>query len=291
MSIWYDGNDLNLYRGDSGSIIFSNLPCCKGYRVYFSVKSISTDEIIFEKSADPSFYYINNEGVEQFPEEGETEEEFIIRMEEAVSEGTIMRRGRARVFIDACDTEKLMVLKTKDKAVYYYGLKVCYASSGMENTLIPRTTVDEETGEIIFVDPPHFNVYHKYVEGIEDITCYDELEEASKDPKTYGLQPLLTPGDNVTIDEDTNVISFSSFRLSQLPDVELTDLQDGDFLVYDATKRKWVNKAIQIPPCPEPIVDGGDSDTVQSLVVDGANSQAVPFNTLDGGDAGTNEGE
>ena len=79
MSIWYDGNDLNCYRGDSGSIIFKNLPCCEGYRIYFSVKSSKTDEIIVEESADVSFYYIDNEGNQQYPLPGETDEEFIQR--------------------------------------------------------------------------------------------------------------------------------------------------------------------------------------------------------------------
>ena len=59
MSIWYDGNNLNMYRGDSGSIIFKNLPCCEGYRVYFSIKSANSNEIIIERSGDVSFYYID----------------------------------------------------------------------------------------------------------------------------------------------------------------------------------------------------------------------------------------
>ena len=285
MSIWYDGNNLNMYRGDSGHIWFKNLPCCKGYRIYFSVKSTKTNDIIFEVSGDPTFYYINNEGVEQFPNEGETQEEFEERMEEGIKDGSIMRRGKASVFITAQHTELLFVLKGETDNEYYYGLKACYASSGMENTLIPKTTIDEETGKVIFSDPPKFIVRPKYVEGIVNCECLDDIEEVAKNPKDYGIQPLLVPGENVDIDPETNVISFSSFRLNELPDVEITDLQDGDFLVYDANKKKWVNKAIKIPPTPEPIVDGGQSSSIQSLVVDGSNSQAVPFNTLDGGDA------
>lgn len=287
MSIWYDGNDLNCYRGDSGSIIFKNLPCCEGYRIYFSVKSSKTDEIIVEESADVSFYYIDNEGNQQYPLPGETDEEFIQRMEEGMKDGSILKRGMGRIFITAEDTEKLYVARESEKNAYYYGLKACYASSGMENTLIPKTTVDEETGKIVFDKPPHFNLYHKYVEGIQDFTCIDDFEEKAKDPKTYGLQPLLTPGARVQITED-NVITFDDIYLGDLADVEITDLQDGDMLVYDASIRKWVNKQVKIPPTPEPIVDGGESDANPSLIVDGSNSQAVPYNTLDGGEAAGN---
>jgi len=285
MSIWYDGNDLNMYRGDSGSIIFKNLPCCEGYRVYFSVKSTKSNEIIVERSGDVSFYYIDNEGNQQYPLPGETEEEFIQRMEEGMKDGSILKRGISRIFITAEDTERLFVLKGTEKNAYYYGLKACYASSGMENTLIPKTTVDEETGKIIFEPAPFLNVYPKYVEGIQTCDCMDDIDEIAKDPKDYGIQPLLTPGDRVQITED-NVITFDEIYIGDLADVELTDLQDGDMLVYDATKKKWVNKQIKIPPTPEPIVDGGESDANPSLIVDGSNSQAVPYNTLDGGEAG-----
>lgn len=287
MSIWYDGNNLNMYRGDSGSIIFKNLPCCEGYRVYFSVKSANSNEIIIERSGDVSFYYIDNNGNQQYKQEGETDEEFIHRMEEGTAEGTILKRGMSKIFIEATDTEKLYVARESEKNSYYYGLKACYASSGAENTLIPKTTIDEKTGKIIFDKPPYLNVYPKYVEGIESCDCFEDIEEEAKDPKKYGLQPLLTPGDRVQITED-NVISFLQdvIFLADLPDVEITDLQDGDFLCYNATKKKWVNKQIKIPPTPEPIVDGGESDTNPSLIVDGDNSQAVPYNTLDGGEAG-----
>ena len=202
-----------------------------------------------------------------------------------MKDGSILKRGMARVFVEAEDTERLYVARESDKNAYYYGLKACYASSGMENTLIPKTTVDEKTGKIIFDNPPHLNVYPKYVEGIQTCDCLEDIEEKAKDPKTYGLQPLLTPGDRVQITED-NVITFDEIYIGDLADVELTDLQDGDFLCYDATKRKWVNKQIKIPPTPEPIVDGGESDANPSLIVDGSNSQAVPYNTLDGGEAG-----
>ena len=105
MSIWYDGSNLNMYRGDTGSIIFKNLPCCTGYRVFFSVKSEVSNEIIFESSGDPEYYYIDNEGIEYEKNSGETEEEFITRMEALVESGEAIKKGKCRIYISAEKTE------------------------------------------------------------------------------------------------------------------------------------------------------------------------------------------
>ena len=128
MSIWYDGTNLNMYRGDSGSIIFRNLPCCIGYRVYFSVKSEASNDIIFECAGDPEYYYIDNEGVEYEKNESETEEEFIQRMEQLVESGEAIKKGNCRIYIQSEKTEKLFLLKGESQRKYYYGLKICFAS-------------------------------------------------------------------------------------------------------------------------------------------------------------------
>ena len=101
-------------------------------------------------------------------------------MEQGMKDGSIQRRGKASVFITAEHTELLFVLKGTTENEYYYGLKACYASSGMENTLIPKTTIDEETGKIIFADPPKFIVKPKYVEGLTSCDCLDDIEEKAK---------------------------------------------------------------------------------------------------------------
>lgn len=216
MSIWCDGTDLYLYRGDTATLQFSGLPACLGYRVYFSAKSTKTKEIIFECAADPEYYYIDNNGDEIFKREDETEYEFIQRMERAVEAGDAIKKGRCKIFISSDKTEKLWLLKTQQTNDYYYGLKICFASTGVENTIIPKTTVDEETGEIIFEEPPKIIVRPKYVEGIMPLEDFDNVEIAGQDPKAYGLQPLLTPNTKyISIDKD-NIISLSDTMAEEM---------------------------------------------------------------------------
>ena len=138
MSIWCDGTDLYLYRGDSAALQFSGLPGCLGYRVYFSVKSIRSKEIIFECGGDPEYYYVNNDGEEYVKKEDESEYDFIKRMEALVESGDAIKRGRCKIFVSSDKTEKLWLLKTEEKNTYYYGLKICFAHNGVENTIIPK---------------------------------------------------------------------------------------------------------------------------------------------------------
>lgn len=243
MSIWCDGTDLNVYRGDSFSLIFSGLPCCTGYRVYFSVKSKRTDEIIFESAGDPEYYYIDNDGEEYKKEPGETDAEFIARMEALVESVDAIKKARCKIFVSSNKTEKLFVLKTQTTNEYYYGLKICFSSTGVENTIIPEIKVDEETGEIIFKDPPKFIVRPKYVEGIMPLEDYDAIDDERQNPEDYGLQPLVTPVYPLKFDKRYNLtIDMDALRLEMLPNVEINDLQDGDILVYSASKGKWINK-------------------------------------------------
>jgi len=244
MSIWYDGTNLNMYRGDAGRIIFKNLPCATGYRVYFSVVNETSKEIIFECSGDPEYYYINvDDGTEYEKNEGETDEEFIIRMEELVDKGDAIKKGRCIIFVTSEQTEKLFLLKSETEKKFYFGLKICFSSTGLENTLIPQTTKDEETGEIIFKNPPEIIIRQKYVEGILPCNDFDDIEIAVQDPKTYGLQPLLAPISPLSIDKENNLtIDFNLITLNKLANVEITDPEDGDILVYRASTGTWINK-------------------------------------------------
>lgn len=280
MSIWCDGTDLNVYRGDSFSIIFSGLPCCSGYRVYFSVKSTKSDTIIFESSGDPVFYYLNNEGEEYQKLPTETEAEFIARMEALVESGDAIKKGRCKIFVSADKTEQLFVLKNKPLAEYCYGLKICFSATGVENTIIPETQIVEETGEIIFKDPPKFIVRPKYVEGILPCDDYEDFDYAKQDPKDYGLQPLLTPVYPLQVDKKNNLlIDMDVMSLNLLADVEITDLQDGDSLIFNARKGKWINKHQT-----EEDVDGGDPGTqyFDSIADNGDPSTNSFDNIIDG---------
>lgn len=221
MSIWYDGSNLNMYRGDSGTLIFTGLPSCIGYRIYFSVKSIKSGEIIFEVSSDPEYYYVDNDGVVIEREEGETEEEYIARCEALVAEHEAVKCAKCTIFLSSENTEKLSVLKTEKINEYYYGLKMCFAETGVENTLIPLTRYDEETKQYIFYDPPKLIVRPKYTEGIQTCDNYEDIETESKNPKSYGLQPLLVETDTIKIEKD-NRISVSPELISKINDLKQT---------------------------------------------------------------------
>lgn len=223
MSIWYDGTNLNMYRGDSGSLVFTGLPCCPGYRVFFSVKSIKSGDIIFECSGEPENYYIDNEGELICKEPGESEEDFIYRCEQMVESGSAMKRGKCRIFITPDKTEKLFVAKGQTQNEYYYGLKICFSSTGIENTLIPQTKFDEETGEIIFKNPPKLILKPKYTEGTLPCECMDDIDVVAQNPKDYGIQPLLTESENIVIDQKTDVIDISDELSAKISQVDRID--------------------------------------------------------------------
>ena len=48
MSIWYDGTDLHMFQGDTGSLLISGLPTDATYKAYFAVKSIKSGDLLFE---------------------------------------------------------------------------------------------------------------------------------------------------------------------------------------------------------------------------------------------------
>lgn len=279
MSIWYDGTNLNLYRGDAGRLIFKNLPCSLGYRVFFSVVSEITKEIVFECAGDPEYYYIDNEGEEYTKNPGETDAEFIERMEELCRKGDAMKRGRCTIFVSSDKTEKLWLLKQETQRKFYFGLKICFSSTGLENTLIPSTKLDEETGEVVFSDPPEVIVKPKYVEGLMPVCDYDDIDVVQQNPADYGIQPLVTPVYPLKFDKDYNLtIDTDALKLEMLPNVEINDLQDGDILVYSASKGKWINKH------ENEVIDGGDPDTTTfDVITNGGYPDTTSYNnTIDG---------
>lgn len=59
-----------------------------------------------------------------------------------------------------------------------------------------------------------------------------------------GKQDVLTAGDNISIDPNTNTISATDTNtIAGLTDVNLNQLTDGQTLVYDANNQEWVNGA------------------------------------------------
>ena len=131
---------------------------------------------------------------------------------------------------------------------------------------------------------------NRHNEEIQDLRAdFDSLGDMAWE---YGedWQRKLEPGDGIIIDED-NVISVSynpTVKLSDLTDVQITNLQDSDILVYNASLRKWVNQQYTpgpTPPTPGDNVDGGQPGTgsFDTSIDGGAPGTAVFDMTIDGG--------
>lgn len=56
--------------------------------------------------------------------------------------------------------------------------------------------------------------------------------------------PGLVMPDGVTITVDATGLIVASLNVSDLKDIKLTNLANGDFLKYDGTQSKWVNVAL-----------------------------------------------
>lgn len=69
--------------------------------------------------------------------------------------------------------------------------------------------------------------------GASDLS---DLDDVSIDNPEVGQQ-LIYDGNKW----ENQFASISPLSLAQLRDVEITDLQDGDFITYDSTSEKWVN--------------------------------------------------
>lgn len=74
--------------------------------------------------------------------------------------------------------------------------------------------------------------------------------------------------------------------LSIFSKVEITNLQDGDYLAYDAKKNAWVNRG-GTPIPPTDVIDGGNASDKATNTLDGGNAWTVEFDIIiDGGTAG-----
>lgn len=235
MSVWYDGENLNMYKGDYGIITFQGLPVDKEYKAYFSIKSTKTNEILLETSADVEPYFVDENGIEIFDDD--------YYSSESSESGEIYEYGKAKIVLLPSMTDKLPILKNEEYAKYYFGLKICCVEDGDEDTLIPAVIVDEETGIPHFEDAPYFILRQKYVEGLLPFKQYcDDIDEVEKDPADYGLQKLLEEGDGITITGGNIISCTKKFKLEDLTNVKITNLKDGDVLTFDSSSGNWINK-------------------------------------------------
>lgn len=89
-------------------------------------------------------------------------------------------------------------------------------------------------------------VGENYVAYLDDTGAYEgtdyKVNGESLITKINAKQDKLIQGTNITIGADGKTISATDTdEVSELTDVELTDLADGQVLKWDATNEKWVN--------------------------------------------------
>lgn len=220
MSIWYDGTDLHMFQGDTGSLLVSGLPIDKTYKLYFSVKSIKSGDILFEIVSDVKTYWFDKNGniIPKLYDETDAEYEERMKKLEKENPGEVFVSGCASILISSLLSNKLNVLANEIKHEYYYALKLCNETGDIQNTLIPKVSLDD-TGRPIFQNPVKIIVRPKYVQGM--YTC------SSK----YDTEPdiVYIPVDTSTLDQvNINVDSASSITdygiLSNKPKINGVEL-------------------------------------------------------------------
>ena len=83
-------------------------------------------------------------------------------------------------------------------------------------------------------------------------------------PKIF-LQPELIEGDNIDIAQDGKTIS-SNTPLANITDTDITEVEDGQALIYDETSGKWVNGEGGTPIEPNPAAAA--TDTLSTIKID-----------------------
>lgn len=228
MSIWYDGTDLNMFQGDTGSIIFSGLPTNKKYIAYFGVTSTTTRDVIFEVSSDVGAFWFDEHGVIINKEENETDEAYELRVQ-ALSMMTppqAYKVGCAVIYISAELSNKLIVAKSKDSAEYYFAFKICNEDGTVENTIIPKVYIDENN-QLVFPEPPRIIVRPRYVQGM--YTCYSTYD-TNPELVYIALDTSALNDAKISVDSMTAISDYG--KLTNKPKINGVEL-DGELDAHD----------------------------------------------------------
>ncbi len=228
MSIWYDGTDLNMFQGDTGSIIFSGLPTNKKYIAYFGVTSTTTRDVIFEVSSDVGAFWFDEHGVIINKEEDETDESYELRMQNLskMNPPQAYKVGCAVIYISAELSNKLIVAKSKDSAEYYFAFKICNEDGTVENTIIPKVYIDENN-QLVFPEPPRIIVRPRYVQGM--YTCYSTYD-TNPELVYIALDTSALNDAKISVDSMTTISDYG--KLTNKPKINGVEL-DGELDAHD----------------------------------------------------------
>lgn len=122
--------DLKLYCGDTGNLRISNLPTDKNYKVYWEIIRAKTQETVFELELDSN------------------------------------QADNVLFNLDSQHSDQLTVPNINTPETYYWSIKICDPETGAEDTVIPKTKVDPDTGLATFSKPYKLIVLYKMVEGL-----------------------------------------------------------------------------------------------------------------------------
>ena len=122
--------DLKLYCGDTGNLRISNLPTDKNYKVYWEIIRAKTQETVFELELDSN------------------------------------QADNVLFNLDSKHSDLLTVPNINTPETYYWSIKICDPETGAEDTVIPKTRVDPDTGLATFSKPYKLIVLYKMVEGL-----------------------------------------------------------------------------------------------------------------------------
>ena len=122
--------DLKLYCGDTGNLRISNLPTDKNYKVYWEIIRAKTQETVFELGLDSN------------------------------------QADNVLFNLDSKHSDLLTVPNINTPETYYWSIKICDPETGAEDTVIPKTRVDPDTGLATFSKPYKLIVLYKMVEGL-----------------------------------------------------------------------------------------------------------------------------
>ena len=206
MSIWYDGTDLHMFQGDTGSLLISGLPTDKTYKLYFAAKSTKSSDLLFEVVSDVESLWFNKEGYIISKLDGETDDEYLNRMIELSSKEPkeAFNVGCATIHISALLSNKLSIRTDEIKHEYYYALKLCDETGHIQNTILPKVSLDER-GVPVFQDPVKIVVRPKYVQGMYDcVSKYDTEPEIVYMP----IDVESINGVNINVESATAIVDY-----------------------------------------------------------------------------------
>lgn len=122
--------DLKLYCGDTGNLRISNLPTDKNYKVYWEIIRAKTQETVF-----------------------------VLELDSNQADNVLFN-------LDSKHSDLLTVPNINTPETYYWSIKICDPETGAEDTVIPKTRVDPDTGLATFSKPYKLIVLYKMVEGL-----------------------------------------------------------------------------------------------------------------------------